>query len=50
MGHTEENKYSDFHKRYMQGGMTKDEFLKWYRNPLNYRPKLPQNNRSHRFE
>ena len=50
MGHTEENKYSDFHKIYMQGGMTKDEFLKWYRNPLHYRPELPKINRSHRFE
>ena len=50
MGHTEENKYSVFHEKYMKGIMTKDEFLKWYRNPLHYRPELPKNNRSHRFE
>jgi len=44
------NKYSVFHEKYMKGIMTKDEFLKWYRNPLHYHPELPKNNRSHRFE
>ncbi|MBO5615002.1 MAG: hypothetical protein J5932_02625 [Prevotella sp.] len=34
----------------MKGIITKEEFLKWYRNPLHYRPELPKNNRSHRFE
>ena len=50
MGHTEKNKYSIFHEKYMKGIMIKEDFLKWYRNPLHYRPELPKINRSHRFE
>ena len=29
---------------------SKKEFLDWYNDPINYRPELPSNNRSHRFE
>ena len=50
MGHTEKNKYSIFHEKYMKGIMIKEDFLKWYRNPLHYRPELPKINRSQRFE
>ena len=33
MGHTPENKYSKWHKKYIEGELTKEEFLKWYREP-----------------
>lgn len=50
MGHKRDHKYSIFHEKYMKGIITKEEFLRWYRNPLHYRPELPKNNRNHRFE
>ena len=50
MGHIPEQKYTDMHKRYMQGLMSKKAFLAWYRDPANYRPELPSTNRSHRYE
>jgi RHS repeat-associated protein len=50
MGHTPENKYSEMHKKYMNGEITKEEFLEWYRNPKNYRPESPSANRSHKYE
>ena len=50
MGHIPGEKYSDIHKLYMDGTLSKQEFLNWYRNPNNYRPELPSTNRGHKFE
>lgn len=50
MGHTPENKYSEWHKKYMDGEITKKEFLNWYRNPDNYMPESPSANRSYAYE
>lgn len=50
MGHVTGEKYSDKHREYMDGKMTKEEFLAWYRDPKNYRSELPSTNRSHRYE
>ncbi|WP_257988622.1 GH-E family nuclease, partial [Bacillus sp. V33-4] len=50
MGHTPENKYSNWHEKYIKGEITKEEFLDWYRNPNNYRPESPSTNRSHKYE
>lgn len=50
MGHIPDAKYSEVHKKYMDGEMSKEEFLNWYRDPANYRPELPSTNRSHRYE
>ncbi|ADZ20690.1 conserved hypothetical protein [Clostridium acetobutylicum EA 2018] len=50
MGHIPENKYSEWHKKYIDGEITKKEFLEWYRNPNNYRPESPSANRSHKYE
>ena len=46
MGHLPERRYADLHKDYMDGKIDKDQFLKEYRNPNNYRPELPSSNRS----
>lgn len=50
MGHKPNHKYSDMHKKYMDGKITKEQFLDWYHNPKNYRPELPGTNRSHQYE
>jgi len=50
MGHLPEEQYRDVHFDYTTGGMTKEEFLKWYRNPNNYRPELPSTNRGRQYE
>ena len=50
MGHIPGEKYSEMHKLYMDGTITKKEFLEWYKNPKNYRPELPSTNRSHKYE
>ncbi len=50
MGHIPGQKYSDVHEQYMDGIITKEEFLEWYKNPDNYRPELPSTNRSHFYE
>lgn len=50
MGHTPENKYSEWHKKYIDGEISKKEFLDWYRNPKNYQPESPSANRSHKYE
>ncbi|MBM5575365.1 hypothetical protein GKO28_15160 [Deefgea sp. CFH1-16] len=34
------------HQKYMEGKMTKEEFINEYRDPKNYRPELPSSNRS----
>ena len=50
MGHIPGEKYSDMHELYMNGTITKKEFLEWYKNPDNYRPELPSTNRGHKYE
>lgn len=50
MGHRPEHKYSEVHKKYMAGEMSKEDFLAWYRDPTHYRPELPSTNRSHKYE
>ena len=50
MGHLPGQKYSDKHKDYLENKLSKEEFLKWYRDPLNYRPELPKTNRGHKYE
>ncbi len=50
MGHKPGQKYSDIHYKYMNGEISLVEFLKWYRDPDNYRPELPKTNRSHLYE
>jgi len=50
MGHIPGEKYSDMQKLYMDGIISKDEFLDWYRDSKNYRPELPSTNRGHYFE
>lgn len=34
----------------MDGEISKDDFLKWFRNPDNYQPQSQYSNRSHKFE
>lgn len=50
MGHLPEAKYSEMHEAYMNGELTTKEFVDWYNDPANYRPELPSNNRSHKYE
>lgn len=50
MGHIKGEKYSKWHKKYMDGEMTLDEFKNWYRNSDNYVPESPSANRSHKYE
>ena len=50
MGHIPEAKYSEMHEAYMNGELTTKEFVDWYNDPTNYRPELPSNNRSHKYE
>jgi len=50
MGHKPDAKYSDLHRDCMDGKITKEEFLHRYRDPNNYRPELPINNRCHKYE
>jgi RHS repeat-associated protein len=50
MGHIPGEKYSTVHKAYMDGKMSKEDFLKWYQDSANYRPELPSTNRSHLYE
>jgi len=45
MGHIPGEKYSDMQKLYMDGTISKQEFLEWYKNPSNYRPELSSTNR-----
>ena len=50
MEHISGEKYSEMHQLYMDDVISKEEFLKWFRNPDNYRPELPSTNRSHKYE
>ncbi|WP_153848419.1 DUF6443 domain-containing protein [Sphingobacterium paramultivorum] len=50
MGHKPGKEYRKLHKDYMDGKITKDEFLKEYKNPDNYQPESKSANRSGRYE
>lgn len=50
MGHLPGHEYTKLHKSYMNDEISKDEFLKEYRDPNNYRPEDVHNNRSHKYE
>ena len=50
MGHLPDQKYSVYYRKFAEGEMTKKEFLDWYNDYRNYRPELPSNNRSHKYE
>lgn len=47
MGHREGHEYRKTYKDYMSGKISKDEFLKTYRNPKNYKVEDPKRNQSH---
>lgn len=50
MGHIKGEKYSVMHEKYMSDEITKEQFLEWYKDPSNYQPESPHNNRSHKYE
>ena len=50
MGHRPGQEYSLMLQRLQKGEITQNEFLSHYRNPQNYQPELPANNRSRRYE
>ena len=50
MGHVSGKEYRKLHKDYMDGKISKDEFLKEYRDPKNYQPESPSANRSRKYE
>jgi RHS repeat-associated protein len=50
MGHKPGHEYRKLHKKYMNGKITKEEFLKEYRNPKNYQPESKSANRSGKYE
>lgn len=50
MGHKAGDEFRKTHKRYMDGEISKDEFLEIYRDPENYKVEDPSRNRSHKDE
>lgn len=46
MGHKPGSEYKKYHDDYMNGNMSKEDFLKKHRDPDNYRPEDPSSNRS----
>jgi RHS repeat-associated protein len=50
MGHIKDHEYNKLHKRYVDGDISKIEFLKDYRNPKNYMPESVSGNRSRKYE
>lgn len=50
MGHKPGKEYRKLHKQYMDGKISKDNFLEEYRNPKSYHPEMPSTNRSHKYE
>lgn len=50
MGHLPNRKYSDLRDKYLRGEISKEEFLRDYRNPRNYFAEDPGRNRSHMDE
>jgi len=49
MGHKEKT-YKELHDDYMNGKITKEEFLREYHNPENYHPQTINSNRSRRYD
>ncbi|WP_353507193.1 GH-E family nuclease [Gordonia sp. ABSL1-1] len=47
MGHVPTAKYSEWHDDYMNGDISKEQFLEYYRNEENYRVEDWLRNRSH---
>ncbi|WP_404814707.1 HNH/ENDO VII family nuclease [Scrofimicrobium canadense] len=47
MGHIPEARYANLREEYLSGKISKEEFLKKYRNPENYRVEDPLRNQSH---
>jgi len=50
MGYRPGHEYRKLHKDYMDGKISKNEFLKRYRDPKNYWPESPSANRSRKYE
>lgn len=50
MGHKPGQEYRKLHQDYMDGKISKEEFLAEYRNPDNYQPEAVSANRSHKYE
>ncbi|UIY32775.1 GH-E family nuclease (plasmid) [Neorhizobium galegae] len=50
MGHKPGHEYRTLHRDYVEGRLSKDEFLRQYRDPNNYQPESINGNRSHRYE
>lgn len=50
MGHLPGHEYRKLHDSYMNDEISKNEFLKEYRDPNNYQPEDVHNNRSHKYE
>jgi len=50
MGHKPGEEYRKLHKDYMDGEITKGEFLDRHRDPNNYHPENPGSNRGHQHE
>ena len=50
MGHKPGKEYSTLHRAYLEGRISKEEFLREYRNPDNYIPEVPRENMSHKWE
>ena len=50
MGHKPGKEYKKVHKEYIDGEISKDEFLKEYRNADNYQPQSRKTNRSRKYE
>lgn len=50
MGHKPGKEYKKLHQDYMDGKISKEDFLKEYRNPKNYEPQSRTTNRSHKYE
>ena len=50
MGHKTNKEYRKLHDAYMKGDISKEDFLKEYRNPDNYHPQSRNSNRSRKYE
>ncbi len=50
MGHKPGHEYRKSHKDYMDGKISKEEFLSGYKDPNNYQPESASANRSHKYE
>lgn len=50
MGHKPGKEYRKLHKDYMEGKISKEEFLKEYKKPSNYQPESKSANRSGKYE